>query len=518
MEPTNGTTATVRIAETHISILIFAGDKVYKIRKPVHFDFLDFTDRRDRAADCHREVDLNRRLSPDVYLGVADLIMDGEPLDHMVVMRSLPEERQLASLLRSDTAIETWLEPVAATLSSFHARAARSAEISASASPSALAHKWEENFEEVAHLINSTLDPAVEAEIRGLVARWLTSHHALLETRITEGHICDGHGDLQASDIFCLDDGVRILDCLEFSDALRWDDVCADVAFLAMDLERLGRPDAARMFVRAYERHSGARLPPSLLHLHIALRAYVRAKVACLRSEQSAVAAGLRARSAGAGPQAPAQCPVSTSACWWAPWHREKYARRRIGRRDRLGSRALRRGPATTTIGYPIVTRPKPSLPCTRNFSGLLENISSRASRSFSMHPGSAPNNVPGPSRSHRRLRTELLAICCTCEKLVGADRIRRRLTRGDDVSEATVSRTRCDGNANGPLAFGNHHRHLGGRGVRQPRNRTTQAGTVTSGQPRIHRPEPAGSWSRDLGPRPSGPFSLAPRTSFGVQ
>ena len=134
------------------------------------------------------------------------------------------------------------------------------------------------------------LDPSVETEIRGLVARWLTSHHALLETRIAEGHICDGHGDLQASDIFCLDDGVRILDCLEFSDTLRWDDVCADVAFLAMDLERLGRPDAARMFVRAYERHSGARLPPSLLHLHIALRAYVRAKVACLRSEQSAVA------------------------------------------------------------------------------------------------------------------------------------------------------------------------------------------------------------------------------------
>ena len=84
-----------------------------------------------------------------------------------------------------------------------------------------------------------------------------------LETRIAEGHICDGHGDLQASDIFCLDDGVRILDCLEFSDTLRWDDVCADVAFLAMDLERLGRPDAARMFVRAYERHSGVRLPPS---------------------------------------------------------------------------------------------------------------------------------------------------------------------------------------------------------------------------------------------------------------
>ena len=132
------------------------------------------------------------------------------------------------------------------------------------------------------------LDPRVEAEIRCLVAHWLDSHQALLATRIAEGRICDGHGDLQATDIYCLDDGIRILDCLEFSDRLRWDDVCADVAFLAMDLERLGYPDAARLFVRAYERHSGHRLPPSLLHLHIGLRAYVRAKVACLRSEQDA--------------------------------------------------------------------------------------------------------------------------------------------------------------------------------------------------------------------------------------
>ena len=101
------TDSTVRLAETHISVLIFTGDKVYKIRKPVHFDFLDFRDRAGRAADCHREVELNRRLSPDVYLGVADLVMDGEPVEHIVVMRALPDERQLAYLLRSDGAIES---------------------------------------------------------------------------------------------------------------------------------------------------------------------------------------------------------------------------------------------------------------------------------------------------------------------------------------------------------------------------------------------------------------------------
>ena len=233
-------TAPVRVVETHISVLLFFGDKVYKIHKPVHFDFLDFRDRTARAADCHREVELNRRLAPDVYLGVADIVMNGEPVDHMVVMRALPEERQLASLLHSDEDIGMWLDSVAAVLTSFHRNAVRSAEISECASPAALALKWKENFEEVTRLVDSPLDPGVEAEIRSLVPHWLSSHQALLETRIAEGHICDGHGDLQASDIYCLDDGIRILDCLEFSDRLRWDDVCADVAFLAMDLERLG--------------------------------------------------------------------------------------------------------------------------------------------------------------------------------------------------------------------------------------------------------------------------------------
>ena len=117
----------MRAAETHISILIFIGDKVYKIRKPVRFAFLDFSDRAARAVDCHREVELNRRLAPDVYLGVADIVMDDEPVDHMVVMRALPEERQLSSLLQSDADIGWTLDQVALTLSSFHATATRSA-------------------------------------------------------------------------------------------------------------------------------------------------------------------------------------------------------------------------------------------------------------------------------------------------------------------------------------------------------------------------------------------------------
>ena len=279
-------TAPARIVETHISVLVFVGDRVYKLRKPVHFGFLDFTDRAVRETDCRREVELNRRLAPDVYLGVADIVMDGEAIDHAVVMRALPEERRLAALVQTGVDVEAHLENIATVLATFHAGARRSPAISAAATGPALHRVWDANFEETDRFVGPVLDPAADREIRTSVARWLVTHGALLDERIAAGRVCDGHGDLQAEDIFCLDDGARILDCVEFSDELRYGDVCADVAFLAMDLERLGRPDAAGRLVDRYEAQAGERFPRPLLHHAIAQRAYVRAKVACLRFEQ----------------------------------------------------------------------------------------------------------------------------------------------------------------------------------------------------------------------------------------
>ena len=269
-------TPPARVVETHISVLVFVGDRVYKLRKPVHFDFLDFTDRAVREADCRREVELNRRLAPDVYLGVADIVMEGEAIDHMVVMRALPDERRLATLVRAGVDLDAWLASVATTLAAFHAGARRSPAISEAGTEHALRAAWDANFEETHRFVGTILDPSADREIRNSVARWLSSHRALLEDRIDSGWVCDGHGDLQAEDIFCLDDGVRILDCIEFSDELRYGDVCADVAFLAMDLERLGRPDAAERFVLQYESQAGERLPAAAaapLHRPAGLRA-----------------------------------------------------------------------------------------------------------------------------------------------------------------------------------------------------------------------------------------------------
>jgi aminoglycoside phosphotransferase family enzyme/predicted kinase len=267
-------------------MLFFVGERVYKMRKPVQFGFLDFRQPAARRADCEREVALNRRLSPDVYLGVADLEMEGQAIDHLVVMRRLPEGRRLAALLRDGVCAESWLHQIAETLAAFHARAERSAAISDDATGEALLALWQENFSETDPFVGTGLDEGIEEEIRTLATRWIEGRTALLDGRIAAGRVCDGHGDLQSDDIFCLDDGVRVLDCIEFSDRLRHGDVCSDVAFLAMDLEAIGCSDAADMFLRDYQLLADDAFPETLTHHYIAYRAYIRAKVACLRARQ----------------------------------------------------------------------------------------------------------------------------------------------------------------------------------------------------------------------------------------
>ena len=286
----------VAVIETHVSTLFFVDDRVYKLRKKLQFGFLDFRRRETRYKDCHREVMLNRRLAPDVYMGVADLRLNGELIDHMVVMRRLPEERRLAYLARQGDDLGEWVRKVAETMDTFHRNAQRSPEMSEAATGPALQEGWDTNFSETAPFVGKILAPEVDEEIRGLVHHWIQGRQPLFDARIAADRICDGHGDLQAEDIFCLDEGVRILDCIEFSDQLRYGDVCTDMAFLAMDLERLGRIDAAKQLLGHYQFLANDRFPASLVHHYIASRAYVRAKVACLRVTQGNEASRNEAR------------------------------------------------------------------------------------------------------------------------------------------------------------------------------------------------------------------------------
>jgi uncharacterized protein len=125
---------------------------------------------------------------------------------------------------------------VARRLAAWHARAARGPEIAEQGSRDALRGRWEANFRYARALQNWPADPAVTGELERLAGRFLAGREPLLRARMRAGRVVDGHGDLLAEDIFCLDDGPRILDCLEFDDRLRWLDGLDDAACLAMDM------------------------------------------------------------------------------------------------------------------------------------------------------------------------------------------------------------------------------------------------------------------------------------------
>lgn len=284
--PAPGAFASVR--ETHVGVVFLVGGLAYKLKKPIRTAFLDFTTRQRRLDVCRREVELNRRLAPDVYLGVADVTgPNGLPCEHLVVMRRMPESRRLATLLAESGTVPT--EPIrqlARMLASFHAGAHRSAEITVEGGRDAVRARWTNNFQELQRFSGTVLDAASLAQLQSWALQFLDGREPLFAARQRAGRIVDGHGDLLTGDIFCLDDGPRVLDCLEFDDRLRYLDGLDDAAFLAMDLEYRGSTDPATQFLDWYAEFAADPAPPALRHHYIAYRALVRAKVACLRGEQ----------------------------------------------------------------------------------------------------------------------------------------------------------------------------------------------------------------------------------------
>ncbi|KLL10797.1 AAA family ATPase [Protofrankia coriariae] len=283
--------------ETHSATLYFSGDRVFKVKKPLDLGFLDFRTRQAREAACRAEVELNRRLAPDVYLGVADIRDNaGTLVDHMVVMRRMPANRRLSSMISMGRRVDGQLRALARLLAAFHQRCPTSPEIAEAGSPATLEGLWQESLTGIAPFSGMLIDSSAIDEIGRLAPRYLAGRAALLAERQRAGWIRDGHGDLLADDIYCLDDGPRILDCIEFDRRLRLGDVLGDIAFLAMDLERLGAADAAERFLTWYGEFAGEKHPPSLRHLYIAYRALVRAKVSCIRARQGAPEAARQAR------------------------------------------------------------------------------------------------------------------------------------------------------------------------------------------------------------------------------
>lgn len=278
------------IVETHMSVLAFCGSAVYKIKKPVHFAFADLTTPDQRRHNAEQELALNRRLAPDVYECLVDITdPHARVVDVALRMRRLDPASRLSHLAASGDGHECVLT-VASNLAGFHKDNGRTegeeSWIDATGSYASFRSLWTAGFAQWRSFTPTILSAVTVDEIETLALEYLGGRHALFERRVAEGRIVDGHGDLLADDIFCEPDGPRIIDCLEFDRSLRAGDALLDAAFLAMDLEALGRPDLALEFLAEYRSASGDVWPTSLEHHFIAYRAHVRAKVACLRAEQ----------------------------------------------------------------------------------------------------------------------------------------------------------------------------------------------------------------------------------------
>ena len=277
----------IELIETHISWVFLAGPRVYKVKKPVNLGFLDFTTLPRRRAACEDEVRLNRRLAPDVYEGVAEITGapeqpriggPGPALEVMVVMQRLPADRMLDVLVRDGTVDPFLMDAIGATVALFHADAETGGEIDELGGIDTVTRNWEENFAQTSSLPPAVLSAAERQTVAEYVRTFLARESGRLARRVADGHSRDCHGDLQAQHVCCTDP-IRIFDCIEFNHRFRFGDTAGEIAFLAMDLERLGRADLAIRFLNAYFEASGDYDAVALLDFYRAYRAYVRGKV-----------------------------------------------------------------------------------------------------------------------------------------------------------------------------------------------------------------------------------------------
>jgi hypothetical protein len=287
----------VQLVQTHISYVFLAGPLVYKVKKPVDFGFLNYSTLRRRAYWCRRERSLNRRLAPDLYLGVAKIYQrrgeyslqpPGKVVEYAVVMKRLPGKRIFSSLMSRGRATLVQARRIARRVAGFHSSVP-------TASPrnsrlSVLRRNIEENFRQTEPYIGRTVKAGDYQKVRDYSCSFLEKRGELLGRRVREGRFRDGHGDLHAEHI-CLTDGIVIFDCLEFNPRLRQCDVAAEVAFLYMDLLYHRHPHLARAFAEEYIRVTGDWEIRLLLPFYACYRAVVREKVESLRLSDPHVSA-----------------------------------------------------------------------------------------------------------------------------------------------------------------------------------------------------------------------------------
>ena len=289
----------VEVTQTHISIVCLAGERAYKLKKPVTLPFLDFGTPALREHFCREELRLNRRLCPHVYLDVVPLCRgprglnfrgEGEVIDHAVRMVRLPADRMMDRLLAENAVSAADVDRLASIVAAFHRTAERSERVRTAGAPERLAAHLRANLTDSAPYAGTMLDAALHARLARAVDEDLITLLPRLEERATAGRIVDGHGDLHARNV-CLVDPPAIYDCLEFSEDFRCGDTASEIAFMAMDLRYRGHRELAERFVSTYASAADDLQAPALMPPLVRYRALVRMKVAALAANDEGLSA-----------------------------------------------------------------------------------------------------------------------------------------------------------------------------------------------------------------------------------
>ena len=276
----------VKLVQTHISYVFLAGEYVYKFKKPVDFGFLDFTSLEKRKFFCEQELALNRRLCPELYLGLVSINDNGglalngpgEAVEYGIRMARMPEERMMGNVIKAGGLTREHLDDIVALLVPFYQKAAANDEINGYGTAKSVSVNVLENFEQTESFVGSDALSRERFDRISQYAGNFLANEALFNDRIKAGKIRECHGDLYSANI-CLADQVYIYDCIEFNKRFRFCDVASDVAFLAMDLDFHNLQQLSEYFIKTFIEQSADAGLRTMLNFYKSYRAYVRGKI-----------------------------------------------------------------------------------------------------------------------------------------------------------------------------------------------------------------------------------------------
>lgn len=297
----------VRMIQTHASLVFVASPFVYKIKKPVDFGFLDFSTLEKRRYFCEQELRLNQRLCPEGYLEVVPVTMmdgrlqlsgEGEVVEVAVKMREFSEDGFFDRKVESGQVTTVDMDRIVALLAEFYSAQQPTPEMEEWGRVEKLRISTEENFVQTEAFVGRTISSAAFGAIRAFTRSIYESHAGLFEERVKQGWIRDCHGDLHLEHIHLTPAHLHIYDCIEFNHRFRWIDVASDAAFLAMDLDFRDRRDLSRYFVGKLADALKDNAMLRLLPFYQCYRAYVRGKVESFHSESPEAGEAERGRAA----------------------------------------------------------------------------------------------------------------------------------------------------------------------------------------------------------------------------